>query len=71
MFTLDQQYADDIGWLSTSKSILNYIEEQPKTDIQDRNLKINTAKTERLTVSKVGNDDWQKCKIFRLLFRHR
>ena len=61
-FTLDQQYADDIGWASTQSSTINHIENEIPTLLTDRNLNINASKTERYKVSRQSTDDWQHCK---------
>ena len=61
-FTLDQQYADDIGWASTGIHILENIEKEIPKILTDRNLFINQSKTERFKISKKGNNDWKKCK---------
>ena len=61
-FTLDQQYADDIGWASTQNSIIDHIEQEIPTILEDRNLQINATKTERYAISRHSNDDWKQCK---------
>ena len=61
-FTLDQQYADDIGWASTQSSIIRHIETEIPSLLNDRNLNINASKTEKYTVSRNSTDDWQNCK---------
>ena len=51
VFLLDQQYADDISWASTSISILETIEKQIPKILEERNLFVNESKTEKFTVS--------------------
>ena len=64
VFLLDQQYADDISWASTSASILETIEKEVPKALEERNLFVNESKTEKYTVS---NDptktDWKDCKL--------
>ena len=55
-FTVDQQYADDIGWASTATHILEKTETEVTDHLASRNLKINQSKTERYTVKKVESD---------------
>ena len=61
-FTLDQQYADDIGWASTQSSIIDHIEKEVPILLDNRNLKINASKTERYNISRKSTDDWKSCK---------
>ena len=62
LFLLDQQYADDIGWAATQKGIIDHIENEVPKILSDRNLQINASKTERYTISRLGNQDWRQCK---------
>ena len=57
IFTLDQQYADDISWASTSTSVLKTIEEIVPAELKARNLLVNDSKTERCTVSRNSTGD--------------
>ena len=61
-FTLDQQYADDIGWASTQDTIINDVEEQIPPILNDRNLQINESKTEKYKISRQTSDEWKNCK---------
>lgn len=61
-FTLDQQYADDIGWASTQDTIINHVEQKIPPILNDRNLQINASKTEKYTISRISSDDWKHCK---------
>ena len=61
-FTVDQQYADDIGWASTGIHILENIEKEIPQILKERNLFINKAKTEKYTITRSGPDNWKKCK---------
>jgi hypothetical protein len=59
---IDQQYADDIGWVTTSKEIRSYIKDNIPPKLKKRNLNVNLEKTEEFTVSRTGNDEWKKSK---------
>jgi len=61
-FTIDQQYADDIGWISTGPHILDQIENTIPDLLKQRNLHINDTKTEKYHITRGGNDSWKKCK---------
>ena len=52
--TIDQQYADDIGWASTDISEIENIEKTVPPVFKERNLFVNESKTERFEV--IGND---------------
>ena len=51
-FTVDQQYADDIGWASTAEHIIENIEITTTEKLKDRNLLINQSKTEKYNIKK-------------------
>jgi hypothetical protein len=59
---IDEQFADDISWLSTSKDKLADVKKSVPQKLQLRNLKINSKKTEEYSVRKDGNDEWKNCK---------
>lgn len=63
LFSLDQQYADDISYASTNSEILNNIERTVPKVLESRNLFVNESKTEKYTVSRNSNDDWKNCKL--------
>ena len=42
--TIDQQYADDIGWVSTGQHIIEHIEKAVPDILKQRNLKVNPEK---------------------------
>jgi Reverse transcriptase (RNA-dependent DNA polymerase) len=60
--TIDQQFADDIGWISNSNNVITTSETIAVSKLSNRNLIINKSKTERFHVSKSGSEDWRKCK---------
>ncbi len=58
---IDQQYADDIGWISNTKHNIDQapsIHPKPK----QRNLQIDALKTELYCVTRNGDETWKKCK---------
>ena len=61
-YTQDQQYADDIGWITTNKSHAKDIRENIPDLLKERNLLINADKTERYFIKKGGSEDWKSCK---------
>ncbi len=61
-FCIDQQFADDIGWVSTSKQKIVHIKETIPNCLKERNLDINLNKTEEYNISRHGLEDWKKCK---------
>ncbi len=63
VFTLDQQYADDISWASTSKNVLENIESTVPKTLKSRNLFVNKSKTEKYSISRNSSEDWKNCKL--------
>ncbi len=62
-FTLEQQFADDIGWLSVSKCRTYAIKDEVPVKLKRRNLNVNESKTEEYTISRNNKDDrWKSCK---------
>ena len=62
-FTVDQQYADDISWASTSLTTLETMESIVPAELKARNLYANESKTEKYSISKNSNDDWKNFKL--------
>ena len=60
--TIDQQYADDIGWASTDISEIETVEKTVPPVLKDRNLFVNESKTEKYQVKRDGSEDWKECK---------
>ena len=58
----DQQYADDINWASTNKTVLEKIETIIPEVLKERNLFVNESKTEKYTVSR-NTHEWKDCKL--------
>lgn len=60
---LNQQFADDIGYISTSKSNNNEIKDIIPNVLKNKHLTINEDKTEQYSISKNNDDEnWKKCK---------
>ena len=59
---IDQQYADDIGWISTAKHITDRIKENIPKKLKERNLQVNEGKTEEYTIKRGGGEEWRTCK---------
>ena len=49
--TIDQQFADDVGWVSTSTNKTKQIEIETEQKLNKRNLKLNKTKTEKYKIS--------------------
>ena len=62
-FTVDQQYADDISWASTSLTTLETIESIVPAELKARNLYVNESKTEKYSISRNSNDNWKSGKL--------
>ena len=58
---IDQQYADDIGWISTDQTVIEHVERTVPPLLKDINIHVNESKTEKYTVSRNGSDDWKEC----------
>ena len=61
-FIIDQQYADDIGWVTNSKYRTDKIKTEIPEKLKKRNLQVNNGKTEEFSIKRNGTDDWKKCK---------
>ena len=59
---IDQQYADDAGWVGDSDNKLNEIETNATQSLQNRDLVVNISKTEKYNISSKSGDDWKQCK---------
>ena len=67
-FTVDQQYADDIGWASTAEHIIENIEKKNTKNskkLKERNLLINQSKTEKYNIKKMAMIAEKKMQIRR------
>ena len=61
-FSIDLQYADDIGNVTTDKQQKYFIKQELPSKVKQRNLNINTEKTEESCVGTDGNDEWKTIK---------
>ena len=61
-FSIDLQYADDIGNITTDKKHKDTIKQELPLKVKQRNLNINTEKTEEFFVGTDGNDEWKTIK---------
>ena len=61
-YIIDQQYADDIGFISNNKDIINKAMKTITPILEERNLTINEKKTIQHTINRTHKNDWKKCK---------
>ena len=61
-FSIDFQYADDIGNVTTDKQHKDTVKQELPLKVKQRNLNINTEKTEEFCVGTDGNDEWKTIK---------
>ena len=59
---IDQQYADDIGWVTTNKGHTENVKPLVPPKLIERNLTVNETKTEEYTITRNGPTHWRKCK---------
>ena len=59
---IDQQYADDIGYVTNITGKTETLRREIPKIIKKRNLFVNDAKTESYDIKRKGNEDWKKCK---------
>ena len=60
---IDQQDADDIGFISNNKHILDKAMKNIAPILEERNLTINgERKTIQHTINRTHKNDWKKCK---------
>ncbi len=61
-FTINQQYADDISWITNNKEYKDAIKLETPDILQLKGLHINASKTEDYTIERNGPTDWKTCK---------
>ena len=63
-YIIDQQYADDIGFISNNKNIIamNKAMKNIAPILEERSLTINEKKTIQHTINRTHKNDWKKCK---------
>ena len=59
---IDQQYADDIGFISNNKNIIDKTMKNIAPILEERNLTINDKKTMQHTINRTQKNYWKKCK---------
>ena len=59
---INQQYADDIGWITTNNGVTETIKKTVPPKLKSRNLTINVDKTEEYVITREGPENWKKCK---------
>ncbi len=52
---INQQYTDDIGWISTSKYKTNRLKKETSQMLKKRNQQINDTKTEEFDIERGGD----------------
>ena len=62
LLMIDQQYADDVSWITNNTVIKENLKKEVPTILKDKNLKVNEGKTEEYQIGKGESDDWKKCK---------
>lgn len=60
--TIDQQYADDIGWITNSQYKTTQVKQNIPKKLEERNLQVNQSKTEEYIIKRNGDEKWKKCK---------
>ena len=58
---IEQQYADDISFITSQKHVVENIKRAIPKKLIGRNLEINETKTEEIIIKR-GVDEWRKCK---------
>ena len=61
-YIIDQQYADDISWITTNINAKEYIKNTVPETLTNKNLLVNQEKTEEYTINRKSNQDWKTCK---------
>ena len=60
--SIDQQYADDIGWATTNIGKCTEVKKTIPARLKERNLYVNNEKTEEYIIKRHGQEKWKKCK---------
>ena len=61
-FIIDQQYADDAGWIGEEDDEMNNINLEATKVLKERDLIVNTTKTELHTIRSENCDGMKNCK---------
>ena len=59
---INQQYADDISWISTVEATISEVKNTVPEKLKTYNLHTNPTKDEEYTVKRNGPEDWKECK---------
>ena len=62
-YFIDQQYADDASWITTSEKSKESVKQTTPQALKNKNLYVNEDKTEDFSVSRQSQDDWKNCKL--------
>ena len=62
-YLIDQQYADDASWITTSEKSKESVKQTTPQALKNKNLYVNEDKTEDFSVSRQSQDDWKNCKL--------
>ena len=60
---IDQQYADDASWITTSEKSKESVKQTTPQALKNKNLYVNEDKTEDFSVNRQSQDDWKNCKL--------
>ena len=61
-YIIDQRYADDIGFISNNKNIIDNAMKHIAPISEERNLTMDDEKTIQHTINRTHKNDWEKCK---------
>ena len=61
-YIIDQQYADEIGFISNNENIIDKATKNIAQIFEERSLTINEKKTIQHTINRTQKNDWKKCK---------
>ena len=62
-YLIEQQYADDVSWITTSNDAKEEIKTTVPAILTNSNLIVNSDKTEEYSISRTTSDDsWKTCK---------
>ena len=62
-YTIDQQYADDISWATTSEIVKESVKTETPKILTKKNLIANEDKTEDYEIFRNSSNEWKKCKL--------
>ena len=60
---IDQQYADDISYITTTKQATDNIKQNVPKRLKERGLLVNETKTEDYNIKRNGENSWKNCKL--------